>query len=125
MNKEITVYIASPYTNGWMPTNVRRQMDTAHDLLDLGYYPYTPLLDHFMEIHKSRPESNWLDIDFVWVKKCDALLRLKPTDDNGNEITSSRGDKEVQAALDNNIPVFYSIQELNDYFKSNAKQLKI
>jgi hypothetical protein len=125
MKKEITVYIASPYTHGWMPTNVRRQMDMGNKLMDLGYYPMIPLLSHFMEVFTSRTEEEWLELDFVWIKRCDALLRLKPLDENGNEITSPGGDREVQVALDNNIPVFYSIEELNDYFKSNAKQLKI
>lgn len=125
MEKEILVYIASPYTNGWMPDNVRLQMDIGNELMDLGYCPIVPLLTHYMEIYKSRPEEEWLELDFVYVKRCDVLLRIKPVDENGNEITSSGGDREVQVAIDNNIPVFYSIQELNDHYKSNARQLKI
>lgn len=119
MKQEITVYIASPYTHGWMPANVRRQIDMAHKLFDLGYYPHVPLMAHFLEMYAHRSEADWLNWDFVFLKKCDALLRLKPVDDNGIEIPSSGSDKEVQVAIDNGIPVFYSLDELNNHFKSD------
>ena len=68
--KEIRVYIASPYSNGWMPSNIRLQFKTADNLLDLGYYPYVPLLTHFMELYTHREEQTWLQLDFVFLKTC-------------------------------------------------------
>ena len=121
--KEICVYIASPYTHGWMPTMIKLQIETADKLIDNGYIPYTPLLTHFQEIYTQRPEHVWLKIDFAFLKKCNAVLRLRPVDKNGKEIPSEGADQEVQLALENNIPVFYSVEELNDHFKANAKQL--
>lgn len=123
--REVKVYIASPYTKGWMPTNIRLQIETADKLIDLGYIPYTPLLTHFQEIYSSKSEHVWLKIDFAFLKTCDAILRLKPVGKDGKEIPSAGADQEVELAKNEGIPVFYSIEDLNDYFKSNAEQLKI
>jgi len=122
MKKEIKIYIASPYTNGWIPSMVKLQIDTADKLMDEGYNPYTPLLDHFQSLYKPRPETDWLNKDFVFLKCCDAVLRLFPLDENGKKISSSGADKEESMAKTHNIPVFYSIEELNDHFKANSTQ---
>jgi hypothetical protein len=45
----------------------------------------------------------WLEIDFAWVKKCDALIRLPGE--------SSGADREVELARSLGIPVYFSIQE--------------
>ena len=125
MKKEIKVYIASPYTNGWIPAMVKLQIDTADKLMDLGYFPYVPLLDHFQSLYKPRPEDDWLEKDFAFIKVCDAVLRLKPVDEEGKEIPSSGANKEEVVAKLKGIPVFYSIDDLNNHFKSNSKQYKI
>lgn len=125
MKEEIKIYIASPYTNGWMPENIKRQMKTADELIDLGYYPYVPLLTHFLEIYSHKEEYKWLELDFAFLKQCNALLRLKPVDKNGIEITSKGADQEEQIAKQHNIPVFYTLEDLNDYFKSGYRQIKI
>jgi len=123
--KEIKVYIASPYSKGWMPTNLRRQFKASDELMNLGYWPYVPLLTHFMELYSHREEKHWLELDFVYLKTCDALLRLKPVDENGDIIPSIGADLEEQLAKDEGIPVFYSIEELNDHFKVGGKQAKL
>jgi len=121
MNKEIRVYIASPYTNGWMPANVQLQIETCHKLMDFGYYPFVPVLAHFLQIYSLRTEPEWLQLGFVWLKQCDAVLRLQNTDKEGNQILSQGSDQEEALARENNIPVFYSIEDLNDHFKINPK----
>lgn len=115
--KDIKVYIASPYTKGWMPTNVRNQLDAATDLLSLGYFPYTPLLNHFQEIFNHHDEVDWMELDLVFVQVCDALLRLSVKDDDGNEIYSPGAEREIKMALAKNIPVFYNIKDLQEYFE--------
>lgn len=121
-NKEIRIYIASPYRKGGASNMTRLQIQTADELMDYGYIPYVPLLSHFQDIYKQRTEHEWLKIDYSWLKCCNAVLRLRPVYTNGKEIPSCGADKEVELAQKNNIPVFYSIEELNDYFKSNSKQ---
>jgi len=55
--KKQKVYICSPYTNGWMPDNVRLQLEAKHILLDYGFIPFSPLENHFAEIYKHRKEG--------------------------------------------------------------------
>ena len=120
MNKEVKIYIASPYTNGDTAINVRRQLDMANKLLNLGYFPYTPLLTHFQHMFTPRSEGDWLKLDFVYIKVCDAVLRLKPIVDN-KELTSKGADLEEKVANENNVPVFYDLGELDVFFKSMPK----
>ena len=116
--QKIKIYIASPYTNGWMPLNVQRQLALTENLILLGFYPYTPLLNHFTEIYTNKvPEYKWLDLDFEYLKICDAILRIKPLDKNGNEITSYGADLEESLAKKHGIPIFYDIDDLINYFK--------
>ena len=108
MNK-IRVYIASPYTLGDVAVNVKVQLDCVDELMTLGYAPYAPLYSHFQHMFHPRPYEDWIEIDLVWVKVCDCLLRLPGK--------SSGADGEVKCAEENNIPVFYSIKEMCEYYK--------
>ena len=105
----IKVYIASPYTIGDTAVNVRRQMDVFEELVKTGKIaPFAPLLYHFQHlVHPKRP-SEWLALDFEWVKVCDCLLRL-PGESKG-------ADEEEHFARTFNIPVFYSIEELKAHY---------
>lgn len=49
-DKRIKVYISSPYTNGDQLENTRRQMDITDELMNGGFYPFTPLYSHFQHI---------------------------------------------------------------------------
>ena len=98
------IYIASPYTKGDQAENVKAQMDAAHRLMEAGFAPFWPLHSHFMQMVYPKPYAVWLDWDLTWLKCCDALLRL-PGKSNGADI-------EVSCAKVNEIPVFYSIEEL-------------
>jgi nucleoside 2-deoxyribosyltransferase len=114
--KEIKVYIASPYTNGWMPKMIRTQLDAADELIDLGFCPFVPLLAHFQEIYNPRTEEDWLRVDFAFVKVCDALLRIRLYNEDGSEIYSSGADRECEVAKENGIPIFESIKDLYRHF---------
>lgn len=99
-----TVYIASPYTKGDVALNVRKSLEYADRLLEVGFIPYAPLLTHFWHLISPKPVDEWYRIDNEWVVRCDCLLRLQGE--------SSGADKEVELAKSYGIPVFYSISEL-------------
>jgi hypothetical protein len=101
----IKVYIASPYTKGDVALNVKRQMECANQLMDLGFAPFVPLYTHFQHMAYPRPYKEWLEFDKIWVLTCDCLLRL--------DGESTGADLEVELAKENNIPVFYDISELH------------
>lgn len=92
------IYIASPYTKGDVAVNVKRQIDCADELMNLGYAPFAPLYSHFQHMAHPRAYEDWVRIDLVWVTVCDALLRL-----DGESVGA---DGEVRYARDHNIPVY-------------------
>lgn len=98
------VYIASPYSIGDQATNVRRQMDCANELMNLGFVPYAPLYSHFQHMMHPRPIEDWYKFDNEWVRACHYLLRLSGE--------SKGADDEEALARELGIPVFYSIGEL-------------
>lgn len=106
----IAVYIASPYTKGDVAVNVRESLLAADQLLELGYAPYPPLYSHFWHFLSPKPYETWTMLDMEWVKRCDCVLRLPGE--------SSGADAEVNLAKANNIPVFSSIEILDQYWKS-------
>jgi hypothetical protein len=106
--KEIKfVYIASPYTIGDQPVNVRNSLKVADELITLGYVPFAPLLSHFQHMFFSRAWKEWVELDKEWILKCDAIVRIL-----GESVGA---DIEVEYASEHNIPVFYSIEELVKY----------
>lgn len=115
--KEIKVYIASPYTNGDREENIRFQIRIANELLDLGFYPFTPLLMHFHNL--LYPRTDWLKLDFVWLGQCDCVIRFF-TEYNGVKLDSPGADMEEELARKIGIPVFYSIEELLNYYKGKG-----
>ena len=54
-----------------------------------------------------------MDLDLVWLECCDCLLRL-PGESKGADI-------EVKHALENNIKVFYSIDEIIKFYSESKK----
>ena len=100
----IRVYVASPYSIGDAEENVRRNLEAADLLMDFGFAPYAPLLNHYQ--HQIRPRSydDWLRLDMEWLAQCRAVLRL-PGESRG-------ADLEVARAQELGIPVFYDIDLL-------------
>lgn len=104
----IAVYIASPYTKGDVAVNVKRQLDCANELINLGFLPFAPLYSHFQHMAHPRPYEDWIKIDLEWVLRCDCVLRL--------DGESPGADGEVKYARENDKMVFSSIDELVAYY---------
>lgn len=100
----IRVYIASPYAKGNTTINVKRQHDVYDQLLDIGFYPIMPLLNHYHDLIHPRHSEDRMRIDFESVKMSHIVLRL-PGESPG-------ADREVELAKKLGILVVYSIEEL-------------
>ena len=103
------VYIASPYTIGDVAINVKKQIDAASELIDLGFAPFWPVHSHFLHMVYPKDYERWMEIDFEWIKSCDCLLRLKGE--------SKGADREVKIAREINIPVMYSVNEVFEFYE--------
>lgn len=99
-----TVYIASAYTKGDVAVNVRESFLVADKLVELGFAPFPPLFSHFWHFLSPKSYDTWVKLDNEWVLRCDCVLRV--------EGESKGADAEVELAIKNNIPVFYSIDDL-------------
>ncbi len=105
----IKVYIAGPYSKGDVAINVRNAFEIANKLADLGYAPFVPHSTHFWHMLFPRPYEFWLELDNQFLPTCNAVLRIPGE--------SSGADKEVELANTLSIPVFISIESLNEHFK--------
>lgn len=101
------VYIACPYTKGDKEANVLASIDAAHELIELGYAPYVPLLNHYIHLRHPQDYDTWMEQGIAWLKQCDILLRLPGE--------SAGADKEVSLALTLRMPVYYSVNALQFY----------
>ncbi|GLU44736.1 DUF4406 domain-containing protein [Allomuricauda sp. NBRC 101325] len=104
------VFIAGPYTKGDVAINVKKAMDIADEIIDLGHAPFCPHLTHFLHMNKAQPYEKWLAIDAEFLKCCDIAIRI-----NGD---SNGADKEIELANKIGIPVCYSLNELKEILES-------
>lgn len=99
------VYIASPYTVGDTAKNVKLQIDAANELIDMGYCPIWPLSSHFLHMAAPKTQATWIDLDIELLSRADCVLRLGGF--------SEGADGEVAYAIQNDMPVFNSVEELD------------
>ena len=102
--RRVKVYIASPYRLGDKQFNVDRQIAMFDKLMKLGFVPFAPLLNHYVDIQFQHTEEEWLEYDFEWMACCDCVLRL--------DGQSSGADEEVERHNQYGKPVFYSLEDL-------------
>lgn len=97
------VYIAGPYTKGDVAANVAQAITAANVVLNLGDHPYVPHLNHFWHLMYQHEYEEWLQLDQIWLERCEALIRLPGE--------SSGADREVELARQRGLRVFYGLEE--------------
>lgn len=70
------VYIAGPYTKGDVAYNVKRVIDVADEIANLGHTPFVPHLFHFWHLIHHHPKEFWMRMDLIWLIHCDILFLL-------------------------------------------------
>jgi nucleoside 2-deoxyribosyltransferase len=98
------IYVSGPLTCGDREPNVKRAIEAAEALMFKGWYPFTPHLSHYHDKVFEHPAHFWLEQDFAWLKRCDALVRLPGK--------SPGSDAEVGLARFWGIPVFNGVEEV-------------
>lgn len=94
------VYVAGPYT-GDEEANVVRALEAGTKLLGAGLYPYIPHLSHYWEAKYPHHYDVWMELDFGWIRRCDAVLKLPGA--------SKGADREVDLARHLELPVFHTV----------------
>lgn len=118
------VYIASAYTKGDVGINTRFQCEIWDRLWTDGLVaPLAPLWSHFQHVLFPMPYQSWVEYDSQIIPRCDALLRLnavhKPT--GYFQAESSGADGEVALATALGIPVFFSVETLYQWSRTEWK----
>jgi hypothetical protein len=108
---KMLIYISSPYS---APTlrdrvkNVYKAIDAGIEVMRKGHFPIIPVLMHYFDLRATKEGiifswENYMAHDLKLLSRCDALLSLG----------SSRGcDIEFKYALDLELPIFYSVEEI-------------
>lgn len=110
----IKIYIACPYTKGDVAVNVKKSIDAAGELFDLGFNVFNPLsMSHFQHMMHPKNYNHWMKVDYDWIGSCDAILRLPGL--------SEGADMETEYAEKRGIPVFTDIVDVEYFFKNAEK----
>jgi hypothetical protein len=108
LSKTIAVYVAGPISRfpagGSQFDNVREGVLVGERLRAAGLAPLVPHLSALWQMLAPVPYEGWMSLDFAWIERCDALLRM-PGDSPG-------ADREVAHAEDIGVPVFYTEADL-------------
>lgn len=107
------IYVAGPYSKGDVAENVRAAILAADEVSALHHLPYVPHLTHFWHLVSPKPYRWWLEYDALWLLQCEAVLRLPGE--------SAGADEEVRMAQLADMPVFYSLEELEHYSSPEAR----
>ena len=103
--KKLFVYVAGAYTKPDPVVNTAKAIQFGNFLLDHGYIPFVPHLSMYQHMLQARPWQEWRDIDFEWIRKCDALIRLPGE--------SAGADAEIKHAIEIGVPVL-NIQDSDE-----------
>jgi len=98
------IYIAGPYSKGDVVQNVRNAIQAGETIAYLGHTPFIPHLTHFWQMIFPHEYEFWLKQDNVWLRECDALLRL--------DGESSGSDKEVALARELGLKIYRSLFQI-------------
>jgi hypothetical protein len=98
------IYVAGPYSRPDPVLNTHMALVAAEELIKKGHTPYVPHLTLLWHIVFPHPVEFWYDYDYIWLRFCNAVLRLPGV--------STGADMEVKIARQICIPVYYSLDEV-------------
>ena len=106
------VYIAGPYTKGDVAQNVANAIEAGNAIAETGGCPFIPHLSHFWHMLYPHHWQFWMNQDLVWLRECDAVLRLPGQ--------STGADMETLEAERLGLPVFTSLTECLKWLTEHA-----
>jgi len=112
----IKVYVAGPYSaNNVIDVlkNIGRGEKVCAELFKFGFAPFCPWHDKSYVTDNCDIDldvKQFYDYSIEWLSVSDCMIVI--------DIVSSKGTmNEIQFAKDNNIPIFFSIKKLLNYYK--------
>jgi hypothetical protein len=115
--KKPLVYIASPYAEGDQIINIRSSIDVFNELRHDGKVtPIAPLLAFSAHLCCPSEPEKWMAYDIELISHCDALLAQNVDWGFYKQNRSKGRAKEIEFADRNDIPVFWSVDDLYFHF---------
>ena len=102
--------------------NMNRMFEHSLLLMEAGYSVFVPGLDILLLLKSDKPSYNKAFFNsWWWIKKADGIYVVPKS-------KKSKGTKrEIKLAEGQSIPIFYSIEEMDEYFfneKTKVKKIK-
>ena len=114
------VYVAGPYSADnvlGVLSNIRKGNQVAYELLQMGFAPFSPWLDHlfvFMDSTNDLSVNDFYEYSLEWMRVSDVIFVQ-------GEWANSKGTKaEVEEAERLGIPVFYDRTKLINYARGKG-----
>lgn len=114
------VYVAGPYSADnvlGVLSNIRKGNTVAYELLQMGFAPFSPWLDHlfvFMDSTNDLTVNDFYEYSLEWMRVSDVIFVQ-------GEWANSKGTKaEIEEAERLGIPVFYDRTKLVNYARGKG-----
>jgi len=107
------IYIAGSYS-GDITKNVRKAIDTAEEIIKIGFAVYVPHLSHLWDLMSPHDYSFWIKNDNEILKVCDALFVI--------DVQSNGIKREIELAEKYKIPLFISLNKLKEWGKKEREE---
>jgi len=115
--KKIKVYVAGPMSGNELDylKNIRRGIRASVELLLKGFVPFSPFIDYpfFLALREGEEitAKQIKSYSLEWLEVCDAVLVLE-----GYEYSEGT-QAEIARAVELDIPVFYSMEDLIEWYE--------
>lgn len=115
----IKVYVAGKYSDDNVLSvlgNISRGIQLCKDLFLAGYAPFCPWLDHQFVLQMTDRERAGLTVSMfhqyslAWLEASDCVLVIPERIENSKGVQA-----EIARAREIGIPIFYSVEELEDH----------
>jgi hypothetical protein len=108
------VYVAGAYSANNIITvleNIRNGIKKSVEVLQLGYSPFCPWLDFQFSLAEHITVEQYYRYSMAWLEVSDAVLVLPDYEHSKGTLT------EIERAKQLNIPIVYSLNELENTIK--------
>jgi len=108
----LLIYVSGNYENGHIAESIHKTREAAIQIWEAGYTALTPHLST-AQYWKDCPcsQKDYLDGITEIITRCDAIFLIDGWDDSDFAL------KEYENALAEVLPVFHTVDQLNEYFK--------
>lgn len=104
------IYVAGKYSDSniiEVLNNIREGIKMSAKVLKMGHVPFSPWLDYQFQFYEPELKvEDYYNYSLTWLKCCDAMLVLPNYENSKGTL------KEIEVAKENNIPIYYSLEDL-------------